>query len=509
MADILYGAGTEDFKQAEWLADRLNNEWRYDFSTQEWHHYDGVRWAIDKTDGVVRRVSEEAAFYLFDWQSALRLPGGEARVKAMLAGRDIPDPIQTEVHRKALKKLLSLAPITKALEALSTLDGYGTDGSDWDNDPNLLGCANGIVDLRLNALVESSPEQLVTRNTGTKFKPVSGPEEFSARAPRFIDFLASVTSDFDWTEDASMVSFLLLWFGASLFGFTPEQRFLLMTGSGRNGKGALRHAIMQAVGAEYTVQPDANLYSRSKFGPARSNEARADLMSLRGRRIAFVSEPDRGQFNEEMLKAHTGGDIITARNLFDKHMSSWEPTHSITFLVNDAPSLEDVGPSMGSRVMVADFRHRFEGSNEDKTLYPALAKEKEGILAILCWAAAAWYESWSTTGEGLILPPRVVEQSRAFMERSDPIAECLRDAFMVNPSLECTAKVAYDAYVEWHASSGRDDDPMSIQKFTVALEKKGMRRYRASTSRGWRGLKPLGAMELAERATDETDEDDE
>ena len=477
MSERIFGQGQEDFKQAEWLADQLAQKWRYDFSTEQWHHFDGVRWAADKTQRIMRTVAEKAA-----------------------RGISTTDREET---RKALTKLLSNGPIERALMSLATLDGYGTDGEDWDTVPYLMGCKNGIVDLRHNQLVPATPDMLVTRSTGVPFESISGPSDFATVAPRFVEFLAEVTSDYDWTEDASMVGFLLLWFGASLFGITPEQRFLLMTGSGRNGKGALKHAITSAVGSEYSIQPDANLYSRNKMGPARSNEARSDLMSLKGRRIAFFSEPDRGQFNEEMLKAHTGGDTITARNLYQRNTVSWEPTHSITFLVNDAPSLEDVGPSMGSRVMVADFRHRYEGADEDKTLYGTLHGERAGVLSILCWAAAAWFASWESKGEGISLPPRVVEQSKQFIERNDPIAECLRDVFVIRPDLTCPSQVAYDTYKEWHARSGREDDPVSTVKFAAALEKRGMRKTKGRMSNFWTGLKPLSSVGAAETDDDE------
>lgn len=477
----VYGSGVADYQQAEWLAAVLGSQWKYDHSESQWHHWDKMRWAVDKTDLVRHTVSQAAA-------------------KALLAGTT------DKAQRDAWTKLLSVGPVDRALEALASMPEYAMAGDEWDADPMLLGVKNGVVDLRTNRLIEPDPDQLITLSTGVSFEPITDPASFYERAPQFIDFLAGglvegipgATDDYDGTEDPAMVAFLLRWFGAGLFGIHPEQRFLLMTGSGRNGKGVLKHAILSAVG-EYGVQPDANLYSRSRMGPARSNEARADLMALFRKRIAFFSEPDKGQFNEEMLKAHTGGDLITARGLYQKVPKSWEPTHSITFLVNDAPSIEDVGPSMGSRVLVADFRHRYEGTAEDKRLYDKVKAEAEGVLAILCWAASRWFASWSSGQGGLIIPERVAGQSKAFMERNDPVAECLRERFEVHPDVRCAGQVAYDAYREWHEAAGRQDDPMSMVKFTATLEKKGFQRYRMNTSRGWIGLKPLGAMQMADR----------
>jgi P4 family phage/plasmid primase-like protien len=490
-SEIVFGAqsaGGEDFKQAEWLAEKLGGAWRYDFTAKQWHHFDGVRWAMDSTGQVMRTVATAAA-------NTLKVGVNDVALQ------------------KALLRLFNIASVNKALEALATLDGYGTDGSDWDQDINLLGTKSGIVDLRYNRLIKATPDQLVTRSTGTVFEPISGPEDFRRVAPEFMEFLLEVTSDYDETPDVGQASYILLWFGASLFGFTPEQRFLLMTGGGGNGKGALRHAIMQAVG-EYAHMADSNMYSRSKFGPARSDGPRADLIKLKGKRIVFCSEPDKGQFNEEMLKAHTGGDIITARDLFSRasQQISWEPTHSITFLVNDAPSIEDIGSSMVRRLMVADFRHHYEGKNEDKEMYgypdAKLDREKSGILSILCWSAKAWYDQWKGGHGGLELPARVIEQSKQFIERNDPISEALREAFEFSAEFSCAGLVAYRTYQEWHARSGQDGEPLSNPKFAEALIKRNFHKDRTMKSVIWRGLKPLSAVKLAEREGDESDEDD-
>jgi putative DNA primase/helicase len=324
-----------------------------------------------------------------------------------------------------------------------------------------------------------------------KFVPATSPTEFRDRAPRFMEFMDQITS-----EDPEMSGFLLLWYGSSMFGFSPEQRFLLMTGVGRNGKGALKAAVMNAVG-EYGAQFDANLYMRSKLGAARSDQARADLMALKGKRITFFSEPEGNRFNEELLKAHTGGDRITARALHSNNVQSWDPTHSITFLVNDAPEVEDLGPSMAARVMVADFRERFDGEREDKQLYGTLKGERSGILAILCWAASAWYQSWSNDRGGLTIPERVREQSQKFMERNDPIAAFIDEWCNTGVGVEGNAGLLFDAYREWHGRAGRDDEPMSKNRFAEGLEKKGFSKFLKKTGTIYRGIKPKSAMELA------------
>lgn len=488
------GKGLEDFKQAEWLAQRLRKRWRYDHTAGDWHHYDGVRWAPDQTDAIHREV-------------------------ARVAGVELGRGGGAESETKRLNELLKWPVQERALKALATFDDYGTNGDDWDADPYLLGvgcpagchrdhdhlAGRGVVDLRKNVLIDADPRQKVTKTTGVWFEPISHPSEFSERAPLFMEFILDVTSDPYKGEDPSMAMFLLLWFGASMFGFSPEQRFLLLTGIGRNGKGAFKHAIMRAVG-EYGAQYDSNLYMRSKFGAARSDQARADLIAIKGKRITFYSEPEGNRFNEELLKAHTGGDRITARALHSNNVQSWDPTHSITFLVNNAPEVEDLGPSMAARVMVADFRNRYDGDREDKQLYGKLEGEREGILAILCWAAKAWFDSWDAGKGGIELPQRVIDQSKAFMERNDVVANWLNERAEFGRDYTCPSQLAYESYLNWHSRSGEEGEAMSMTRWSLAMGKKGLAKKKTETGMKWQGFRLLGAMALADKGIDD-DED--
>jgi putative DNA primase/helicase len=469
------GIGPEDYRQAEWLAQRLRLKWRYDHTAKQWHHFDGVRWAPDQTEAVHYAVR-------------------------MTASRALGASGIGEMEQKRLFALLQWPTQERVLKALSTFPGYGTNGDEWDSDPFTLGVTNGVVDLRTNKLIPARPEQNITKTTEHAFEPIRKPTDLAKRAPRFMQAMSQWMSG-----DEDMVYFLLFWFGASMFGLSPEQRFLLMTGIGRNGKGALKHAILEATG-DYSEELDPALYMRNKFGGARSNEARADLLKLKGLRITFFSEPQGGTFNEELLKAHTGQDRISGRALYSNNVQSWDPTHSINFLTNNLPAVEDVGPSMAERVMVADFRESYEGDRQDRRLYGTLEDEAEGILAILVWAASVWYARWDSDVGGLVLPARVIEQSKDFMERNDPVANWMNDRCRRGRDLTSPSQVAYESYLEWHTQSGAPGDPFSMVRWAATLQKKGM--AKAKTERGmlWRGFNLYGAMELAERGLDEDEE---
>lgn len=462
----------EDAEQAKWLAEAFGQRVRYDHTAKRWHVFNGILWAPDKTKEVQRQVVDLAY----------------ERLKALVVS-DLGDK-ERQHAEKITRRLLDMARVESALTALALRPEYKTDGADWDQEPNLLGCSNGIVDLRVNALVDDpGPDLLVTRTTGHRFVPFDPARDtFEARAPRFWSFLLEITSN-----DVELALFYLTWFGYSLFGHTQEQRFLILTGLGRNGKGALVTAMRHVFG-EYSAKADSSLYMRSRFGSARSDQARADLMELKGKRLAVMSEPDGGAFNEEMLKAHTGGDPITARALHSNAVLTWLPTHSITFLTNQPPTVQDIGPAMAARVMVADFRERFDGEKEDKKLYGKLEAEAEGILAILCWAAMLWHESEG----GLALPQRVQKASADYLSQNDPIGRALEEAFVVEKGASTLARALYDTYTDWHAKSDEDGDPLSLTAFGLALAKRGFSKKTTRAGVLVANIRPRNAGELAD-----------
>lgn len=468
-----HAQGSEDAEQAKWLAEALGSEYRYDHTAERWHHWTGVRWAPDKVKDLHERVIELTT----------------ERLKTVNA-INVPDDDERKRLVKVYRRLFELSRIESALRTLATSDGYKTDGADWDQDAFLLGCENGIVDLRVNALVDQpGPSLLVTKTTGQKFVPLKEwtVNELRRRAPRFMEFMVEVTSG-----DPGMIDFILRWYGYTLFGTTEEQKFLILIGTGRNGKGALMNTMRSVIG-EYTADTDQNLYMKTRYGAARSDGARADLMALKGKRFAVMEEPEGGQFNEELLKAHTGGVPITARALHSNNVISWVPTHTITFLTNKAPRVEDVGPSMQRRVLVADFRERFDGEREDKHLYDKLKLESEGILAILCWAAKAWYE------DGLTIPQRILDASEAYITQNDPIGKALDEFFVVKMGVSAGAKVLYETYLEWHAQSDNPNEAMSLTAFGTNLGNRGFTKKKTEKGIVYTNIRPKTASELAEQ----------
>jgi putative DNA primase/helicase len=88
----------------------------------------------------------------------------------------------------------------------------------------------------------------------------------------------------------------------------PDDRLVVLKGSGSNGKTTIIDGVREALGPDYAVTvPDRVLLSRSTDHPT-------ELMKLRGARLGLMDEfPELGHLNVKRLKDLLGTGEMTAR----------------------------------------------------------------------------------------------------------------------------------------------------------------------------------------------------
>ncbi len=380
---------------------------RFDHTRRQWHILNAAgHWAPDRTEQI-HELLETAT------RQAMALPGLD----------------KSEII--ALTKLLDRHKALQVLATLTHRSPIGMEGNEFDREPYLLGVKNGVVDLRDGMLRPGRPEDMVSRSTGLAF-------DRSAECPRFEAFLAEIMSgDFD------RITFLRRWLGYGLLGFTREQKFALWVGTGQNGKGVLKRIVRHVVG-DYGLELPSTLYMRTKGGSARADAPRPELVELQGVRIALGSEPEGGQLNDELIKAHSGEDEIRARRLYANQMLRFYPSHQINLLTNLAPAVEDVGTAMRRRLLLIPFEETFAGPREDLNLYDRLREESEGILALLVNEAVAYLES----GLGPI-PARVEMAGDEFLAENNPLSGWLDDRVIRESTASTAFQDLYLDYQDW------------------------------------------------------------
>ena len=116
--------------------------------------------------------------------------------------------------------------------------------------------------------------------------------------------------------------------GYSLTGDVSEQVFLILYGTGANGKSTFINILLELFG-DYAVKATSDLLMM-KRGEAHPTER----TRLFGARLAATVETESNQrLAEAFIKELTGGDPITARRMREDFWTFW-PTHKVFLATN-------------------------------------------------------------------------------------------------------------------------------------------------------------------------------
>jgi phage/plasmid-associated DNA primase len=159
-----------------------------------------------------------------------------------------------------------------------------------------------------------------------------------------------------------------------MLGRNPEL-FVMAEGAGGNGKGLINDLMSSMLGNGYYRPLDVNILS-SDLKPG----ANPAIASLRDARLAICREPKEGNLSFPTIKALTGGDEITGRDLFSSEMATPAP---ITLIMecNMRPGIPGtIGNDIKRRLVDIPFTSTF--TDDEKLLcqagyFPKDSKFKE------------------------------------------------------------------------------------------------------------------------------------
>jgi putative DNA primase/helicase len=436
---------------------------RYDHSRSQWHIWDGTIWKPDRT----REVYDITRRRIIDW---------------------IGSDALTNDDRKALLPVLNVGKKEGVLKALSSFRGIAMKGDEWDPDPTLMAFTNGVLNLRTGVLSPGDPADLVSRTTGLRYNPEADFEPF-------LSFVRGIMGN-----DEDLATYLVSVLGYAIIGWQREQKFWMFVGKGQNGKGVLARTVTKGLGT-YASSPPDTLYMKTRQGAASSDKPRPELLRLSGVRFTAMSEPQGGQFNEEMIKAHTGNDPVEARDLYagKNGIVKFLPTHTIFFLTNDPPRTDDVGPSMQRRVRIIMFEQDYRGERKDDSVEDRLQEDRhlEGMLLILTAAAKRYIEMVDARSpEPIAEPAKVTAWSQSYIEENDPLSAFIETACVVGSKERGSAALLWAAYQDWAARSGVESAG-SQMGFGLALSRRFSKGRSGANAVVYEGIRAKSVVELA------------
>lgn len=364
---------------------------------------------------------------------------------------------------KKLKSAQSISRINAIVEV--SRSSLRIASSHFNTDPFLVGCRNGVLDLRAGKLVK--PSCIITRRLGTEY-------DSQAKCPSFIRFLKQVFDD-----DKEKIDFVRRGVGYTLTGSVAGQCLFVVIGSGANGKSTFLKIIQELMG-DYGTSLPSNSLMVSKFG----NDKTDDIASLAGRRFVSASEGEIGQkLAVSKVKLMTGGDTIPCRPLYGQYFNL-KPEFKIWFGTNDLPVIQGGDEAIWRRIHVIDFPVSFKEGQRDSGLFDRLKLELPGILN---WALQGVQELGEMKNGFLNPPASVRNETTRYRSDSDTVASFVEvSCDRVEDAIE-RMNVLHSAYGRWCETSGLE--PLSSNMFGKELTRLGFPVIRRKDGNGRLGIR--------------------
>jgi putative DNA primase/helicase len=403
---VLTAAPLTDAGNAECIAHLYGDRLRYDHISKSWRVWDGQRWRVDH-----------------DCEST-RLALATVRARRQAFHTD--GALSNDDRVKGFKFSLTSENQAKLMAALShaqSLIEFATLVQQYDRNRMLVCAGDVTIDLDTVTPREHRREDLITLMLGTQWDP-------EATAPRWLQFINEL-----WPDAPAMHAYIQRAFGYCLTGDIREQAFFLCHGNGRNGKSTLFN-VLRALAGEYSSVTDFTTFD------ADTQESRSDLAKLRAARVVTVSESNEDtRLAEARIKAVTGGEAITARELYGKPFD-YVPQFKLWMAMNHLPTIRGADNGIWRRIHLIEFNQNFEG-REDKQLEQKLRAELPGILN---WALDGLRE-WHA--QGLNPPADVVNATKAYRADQDLIGRWVSDCCVLGAREQVQSSLAYESYVQW------------------------------------------------------------
>lgn len=406
---------TGQLRAAETLALLHAGKLRHVFGTPAgWHWWDGKRWKPDS--------SNKARSALL---STIKQMAG------LMATGQLPASTVSEMQKSSAQR--------GALEIASHLGAFATDLEDVDNHPRLLNVANGTLDLETFELLPHNPDHLLTQVTRAAYDP-------QASSQLWTDFLDVALPDIEVRQ------YLQRLVGYSLLGEVREHVFPILIGEGGNGKGTCYETIMWALG-DYAAPFDSALLISSRNDYASANAPAPALLGLKGKRLVVTSETaDGAKLATAKMKFYTGGDTITARAMYAKAETVFEPTHTMFMVTNYEPLLSSEDAAAWQRITTVPFNVKIRGTSLE---IPGFTQQLRAAAdAVLAWAVQGlrmYYE------QGLAAPEQVRARTAQYHAKTDQVASFIAARLTpAGPDAKVPRSEVWNEWLTWAKAEGAD-----------------------------------------------------
>lgn len=336
---------------------------------------------------------------------------------------------------------------------------------DFDQDPWLLNCLNGTLNLKTGILQVHQAGDYINKIAPVEFKP-------DATCPKWLKFLDEI-----FNGDNDLIEYMQKISGYCLTGSTKEQDFYLLYGTGANGKSTLIRIMMDLLGRDYAKQTAASaLLAKVHETPGE------EIATLQGARLVCTVEVDDGKkLAESLVKQLTGGDRIRARRLYANSFE-FTPTFKLLMACNHRPRVSGTDSGIWRRIKLISFIKSIPEDEQNPDLADELHEELVGILNWALTGCIKWQK------EGLNPPEEVDKATALYRDESDAVGNFLEECVITqNINAKTKAKALYEAYRQWCEKAG--EYTLTMRRFNDRLRERGhLCAAGAGNVKHWQGI---------------------
>jgi putative DNA primase/helicase len=384
--------------------------------------------------------------------------------------------IDDRVIKQAIHQLTSEEQLTTPIVS-SVVDMVKTETArtdvPFDNNPTFINCLNG-------ELSYADGVWLINPHNREHYRTCILPVIYdpTAEAPRFRQFLAEIfDGDDDCKEKIAVVEEAI---GYTLIPSCHLEKFLMLIGSGANGKSVLLGVLEKLVGVKNTsaVQPEQ---FDNRF-------QRAHLFKKLANIITEIKEG--GEIADAQLKSLTSGELTTAEEKL-KPPFDFKPYATHWFGTNHLPHTRDFSDALFRRGIILTFNNKFDGQKRDVRLAEKLKAELSGIFNLALDGLARLYRHDQFTE-----CPSSNEAINLWRMEADQAAQFVEDCCETEAGSSTASGELFRAYVAWADSNGIRHK-LAHKTLTQRLDRLGYKHLR----KGAGGTRTISGLSLKSSCT--------
>ena len=425
-----------------------------------WYMYNDNNILLEYGQNAPSLLLNDIASKIHDWLNSLK------------NSINLSDDAKTEKFKmisKAYTKIGMSTFIKGCIDFLKNLYNVEKLEDKIDSNKNVIAFENILYDLEIGSFRKIKYDDYIIKNTKYNINIESNKEIRN----KINDLLYSIF------ENNNVINFWKISTALSIFGRSFESLYI-HTGTGRNGKGVLSTLLKSLLG-DYFLSTD-NTFLTTVF---KSGQANSALAQSKGVRFLLVSEPDTGaaecSLNIDFVKSMTGGDEISARDLYAK-ATTFKPFFSLLLQCNQKPKLSKIDKAMEERLKIIHYPFTFvdnptnpEERKKDNNLKD-LITDKDFINEFILMLLEVANENKNI--KYVELPEEVKQQNKEYIEENNNILTFINENYEITKDIKDKIKssdllIAYNSYNDVKIDSRKLKQMMEYNRFKFIKNRDG------------------------------------